>query len=149
MEIEKELLAPCGLYCGVCGIRTAHRTQDPKLKDKLARAYGLSPEDISCEGCLSASPFKFCRVCAIRQCAGDRSFEGCYQCGDFPCSRVNEYPFPEARERILKAVPRWRELGTERWVEAEEKRYRCPQCQARLFRGAKKCRNCGELVKLD
>ena len=35
MQIEKELLAPCGLYCGVCGIRIAHRDDNEKFKARL------------------------------------------------------------------------------------------------------------------
>jgi hypothetical protein len=31
----------------------ASRDDNQKLKDKLANAYGVTPEQISCKGCLS------------------------------------------------------------------------------------------------
>jgi len=146
-EIRKELLSPCGLYCGVCGIRFAHVEQDQKLKESLARVYGLSPEDIQCEGCLSSVVFKFCRICALKKCAGEKGYEGCHQCVDFPCAHVQNYPWPEAKTMILEAIPRWREMGTRQWVEAEEERYRCPHCNALLFRGVKTCRKCRQKME--
>ena len=45
---------------------------------------------------------------------------------------------------MLRSIPARRELGTERWMEEEEKRYHCPQCGNALFRGAKRCRGCGK-----
>ncbi len=36
MEIKKEFLAPCGLYCGVCAIYIAHRDNNQKFKELLA-----------------------------------------------------------------------------------------------------------------
>ena len=58
MEIQKQkLAAPCGLYCGVCSIRIAHRDDNLKLKERLSAAYGVRPEEIRCEGCLSDDVF--------------------------------------------------------------------------------------------
>ena len=49
----------------------------------------------------------------------------------------------------MRAIPRWREIGTEAWVAEEEQRYLCPGCGAKLFRGAKRCRECKQQVDLD
>jgi hypothetical protein len=144
MTVDRALLAPCGLYCGACGIRIADAENDAALKEKLARAYGLEPRQIACEGCLSDKRFEFCAACAIRSCAQGKGLEGCFQCAEFPCERINAFPFAEARERMLRAVPLWKELGTERWVAQEEKRHRCPSCGAKSFRGARRCRVCKE-----
>jgi len=143
--MKRELLAPCGLYCGVCGILQAHRNGDEPLKGKLAAVYGLKPEDIRCEGCLSDVVFVYCRVCPIKKCTGEKGYEGCFACADFPCRVIEEFPFPEGKRVMLRAVPAWRDLGTERWEEEERKRYSCSQCGALLFRGARKCRACGSL----
>ena len=66
MQTHKEWLAPCGLYCGVCGILMATRDNNEKFKERLAGVYNLKPEEIYCEGCLSEKPFVYCRVCAIK-----------------------------------------------------------------------------------
>ena len=149
MEIQKELMAPCGLYCGVCAIRMAHQDGNQKFKERLAPLYGVTPEEICCRGCLSDEVFAYCATCAIKSCTQGRGYEGCYQCAEFPCAHIEHFPVPVGRKVILRAVPAWRELGTEKWVEAEEKRYRCPHCGEALFRGAKRCRRCKEAVDLD
>jgi predicted RNA-binding Zn-ribbon protein involved in translation (DUF1610 family) len=151
MKGRNELAAPCGLYCGVCGIFVAHRDKDQKLKEKLATVYGLRPEDIKCKGCLSESDdvFFYCQVCAIKNCTKEKEFEGCYQCDDFPCKIINEFPVPVGKKVMLRSVPAWRELGTEKWMDGEENRYTCPHCGIKLFRGAKRCRNCKETVDMD
>ncbi len=50
---------------------------------------------------------------------------------------------------MLRAIPAWRELGTEKWVREEEKRYKCPNCGIQLFHGVKKCINCEFAFNLD
>jgi hypothetical protein len=146
---EKELLAPCGLYCGVCGILMAHRDNNQKFKERLSTVYGCKPEDIACEGCMSETRFSFCQHCPIRSCAVGKEYEGCHECADFPCAYIENFPIPIGKQGILRAIPEWRELGTEKWVEAEEKRYTCPECGQKLFRGAGRCRNCKTPVSPD
>jgi len=149
MEINKELLAPCGLYCGVCAIMMAHRDANHKFKARLAPLYGVSPEEIRCQGCLSNEVFTYCTTCPIRFCTRQRGYEGCHQCQEFPCEHIHNFPVPVGKKVILRAIPQRREMGTEKWVESEEKRYQCPNCGNQLFRGAKRCRRCDETVDLD
>ena len=148
MTVENAMLAPCGLYCGVCGIRLAHAENDSVLKEKLARAYGVEPEQIACEGCLSDRCFVYCEACAIRSCAQAEELEGCHQCTEFPCERIDAFPFEVGKRTILRAVPAWKELGTELWVAQEESRYRCSKCGAKTFRGERRCRACREPLEL-
>ena len=147
--MNKELLAPCGLYCGVCGVYIAHRDDNVKLKGKLAGFYGVTPEDLACKGCLSDQRSSFCSSCSIRECVSDKGIDGCHQCDDFPCDFINNFPVPVGKKVILRAVPNRKEIGTEKWVEEEHKRYHCPGCGIELFRGAKRCRSCKTEVDLD
>lgn len=147
--IEKELMAPCGLYCGVCGVLVAHRENNLKFKERLATVYHCAPEDVSCKGCLSDERFFYCRTCGIRSCTEEKGLAGCHQCGEFPCRLIEDFPVPVGKKVILRATPARRELGDEKWVEAEEQRYVCPHCSYQLFRGTKRCRSCREPVDLD
>ncbi len=141
--INQELIAPCGLYCGVCGIYCATKSGDEPLKEKLAKAYGDTPDKINCRGCRSDSVYWYCAVCAIKSCTIEKGYVGCHQCADFPCDKIDNFPVPEGKKNILRAIPSWKELGTEAFIEAEEKLFSCAHCGNQLFRGARKCRQCG------
>ena len=154
-EINRALLAPCGLYCGVCAIHIADRDNKSKFKKILVDVYkpfSKTIEDIKCKGCLAENQediFGYCKMCPIRDCVKGKGFESCYQCDDFPCKFVDKFPVPVGKKVILRAIPQWKELGTEKWVEEEEKRYHCPECGNSLFRGAKRCNKCGISVDVD
>lgn len=154
-KINKNLLAPCGLYCGVCSIHIADRDNNVKFKKILVDLYKpmtKSADDIKCAGCLAEREeniFLYCKTCPIRDCVKSKSFDGCYQCDDFPCKYIDRFPIPVGKKVIMRAIPRWKEIGTEKWVEEEEKRYKCPDCGNSLFRGAKRCNKCGITVDVD
>ncbi|MFX0006191.1 MAG: DUF3795 domain-containing protein [Promethearchaeota archaeon] len=154
-NINKDLLAPCGLYCGVCAIHIADRDSNLKFKNILVDVYkpvSKTADDIKCTGCMSENQegiFGYCKSCPIRDCILKKGFYSCSQCDDFPCKYIDRFPIPVGKRVILRAIPRWKEIGTEKWVEEEEKRYHCPECNNSLFRGAKRCNKCGISVDLD
>jgi hypothetical protein len=153
VAVQKELLAPCGLYCGVCSIYIAHRDNNLKFKEKLFpiyKAFAKTLDDISCTGCLSSGVvFPVCRACSVKKCCVDKGIDGCHQCDDFPCKYIQNFPIAVGKKVILRSIPQRKELGDEKWAEAEEKRYMCPKCGNKLFRGAKRCNQCGTEVNVD
>ena len=153
VEVKEELLSPCGLWCGVCSIYIAHKSNNLKFKEKLLpiyRAFAKTLDDIACTGCLSeGTVFPVCKVCSIKKCCKDRKIKGCYQCEEFPCKYIDNFPIPVGKKVILRSVPFWRQHGTEKYVEAEMERYHCPECGNQLFRGAKRCNKCKVPVSVD
>ena len=143
MGVKNEYLSPCGMYCSVCSVRAADKNNDQKLKESLAPFFGTSPENIACEGCMSEKTFQFTKICPIRACAQKKELKGCHQCDDFPCNNIQNFPIEPAKNRILKSIPQWKEIGTERWVAEQEKKYTCSNCGTLLHRYADKCGNCG------
>lgn len=161
MATNPYLISPCGLYCGVCAIYIAHRDNNSKLKERLLNLYkggtpgkgalpnseALSIEDIRCRSCLSDERFMNCRQCEIRRCTKDQGYTGCHQCNEFPCHQIESFPLAVGKKVILRAIPYRRKFGTEKWIQDEEARYKCPECGNKVFRGAVKCNHCR--VKLD
>lgn len=163
MAIHADFIAPCGLYCGVCAIYIAQRDNNQKFKERLVRLYqgdiagkgvmpnseNLSVEDIRCRGCLSNDRFMHCRQCPIRSCTQEKGYTGCHQCAEFPCGHIEDFPMTIGKKVILRAIPYWREVGTEQWIADEEARYVCPECGNKVFRGVVKCNQCKTELNLD
>ena len=147
--MNDQWLAPCGLYCGVCGIRIASEENNTSLKQKLSKAYNLPVEEIHCEGCFSEDVFIFCRTCAIKSCAISKKLTGCHECGDFPCEYIEKFPVVKAAQVMKRAIPQRKKLGDEQWATEETQRYHCPLCGYPSFRGARRCPQCGEGLDLD
>lgn len=160
---RSDLISPCGLYCGVCAIYMADRDNNVKFKDRLVEVYkgnidgkgrlegseNLSREDIKCSGCMSDDVFIYCKECDIKKCTREKGYSGCHECDDFPCEYIENFPMTVGKRVILRAIPYWREVGTEKYIEDEEARYVCPECGNRLFRGVVKCNQCKARVDLD
>lgn len=157
MELNEKFLAPCGLYCGVCGIYYATRDNNEKFKERLVSVYNgklpwveeVTKESVTCEGCLSDNPSVFCTKCQIKDCTREKGYQGCHQCADFPCEFIENFPMPVGKKVIMRAIPYWQKHGTEKWVADEEARYHCPDCGHELFRGAKRCNKCKTAVDVD
>jgi hypothetical protein len=94
MELRKEYAAPCGLYCGVCGIRMAHENNDDNFKERLAPVYGLTAADIRCGGCLSDEPFVMCQMCNIKTCTREKGYEVVTSVQIFPASTLTNSRLP-------------------------------------------------------
>ena len=124
----------------------AYRDNNLNLKRYFSELWKISEEDIRCEGCLSDNLFFHCRRCEIRSCTQEKEIEGCHLCVEFPCGKIESFPYPKARERILKTIPLWREIGTEDFIRREMEKYRCPECKTPLFSRATSCVECGREV---
>ena len=157
MGVDNALLAPCGLYCGVCGVYYATKDDNAKFMRRLVDFYkradpghgDITIENIRCMGCLSDTVSALCRGCVIRACTREKGYQGCHECDDFPCEHIENFPIPVGKKVILRAIPYRRAHGTETYVRDEEARYRCPACGQALFRGAKRCNTCKTEVDLD
>lgn len=55
---NKDLMAPCGLYCGVCGIYIPTRGGNDKFKQIMGNLYGTKPEETECLGCMQPGSFE-------------------------------------------------------------------------------------------
>jgi len=155
---DKNLMAPCGLYCGACGVYIATRDKNEKFKEIMGNLYGTKAEDTECYGCMQSEPAKklygYCTTCAIRNCVRVKGYYSCHQCGQWPCSTIENFGIATGVQVMKRTIPIWcakvAELGDEKgsveWARAELERYHCHACGKPLFRGAKRCRACKEDV---
>ena len=155
---NKDLMAPCGLYCGACGVYLATRDNNEKFKTIMGGLYGTKPEDTECLGCMQTQPsdalYCLCEQCDIRKCVKSKGYYSCHQCEAWPCDMIENFGFATGKRVMKRAISLWREkvaeLGDEAgsiaWARAECERYHCPDCGSPLFRGAQRCRACKKEV---
>ena len=161
-EIEdKSLMAPCGLYCGACGVYIATRDSNEKFKAVMGKLYGTRPEQTECLGCMQPDPsdklYLYCQHCKIRSCVREKGYYSCHQCREWPCDQIENFGLATGVRVMERAIPVWREKvarhgdekGSVEWARAECERYHCPFCGEPLFRGAQRCRACRKEVADD
>ena len=155
---NKDLMAPCGLYCGACGVYLATRDENEKFRAVMGNLYGTKPEETECLGCMQPDPPKklygYCKGCTIRNCVRSKGYYSCHQCEQWPCSMIENFGFATGVRVMKRAIPLWRakvaehgdEKGSIEWARAECERYHCSSCGKPLFRGAQHCRACKKPV---
>jgi hypothetical protein len=160
---NKELRAPCGIFCGACAIYIATRDDNEKFRSIISGTWKTKPEETKCYGCMQSDPpkqlFGFCRQCTIRSCVKSKGFYSCHQCAMWPCDKAENIELAnvipaQVRNSVLRvmkrSIPLWRakvaehgnEKGSLEWAQAECERYHCPSCGKPLYRSAQHCRVC-------
>jgi hypothetical protein len=155
---NKDLMAPCGLYCGACGVYIATRDGNEKFRTVMGNLYGTKPGETACLGCMQPDPpnkmYGYCRECKIRECVASKGYYSCHQCGDWPCDMIEQFGFATGVQVMKRTIPIWRamvaehgdEKGSVEWARSECERYHCSSCGEPLFRGAQRCRACKKEV---
>ena len=143
MEV-KDLVAYCGLYCGLCD----HRTKIPKhavaLIESMERAeyddWGPSLPDFSefwrfLKQLAVVDDSRCCRVgkcgegfCAIKRCTTEKGVRICVECDQYPCKWVTG--LAKSEPTLLHDGKRIKEKGLEVWVQEQEERRRLGFCYA-------------------
>lgn len=121
---ERDLITPCGIYCGSCPLYLA-RT-DKELRKKIAEGQGIPVEKVLlCAGCRPmrglVSPLAGSGMaCETYACAISKKVEFCYECEDFPClklapcaDRAQEIPHNTKIYHLLLM----KKLGIDAWLE--------------------------------
>jgi len=140
---DLKLIAPCGVFCGVC----PYKTKDERLKEKLSKSIGIKPEQIVCEGCRSDLPLFFCKSCKIKSCVQKKEIESCAECNDYPCERIEKYPYKEFLTRLKWEVVYRKNFGRDAWIEKVIEMNSCPECNNLNHWRAKICKSCGSELK--
>jgi len=146
----KDLVGICGIYCGTCPKYLAPRGRDTAFLEKTSQESGLPLEKIRCDGCLSDNVYPSCRDCrhGFRRCAEEHGVTWCFQCLEFPCSRLRGFlPIHVVNgvshhARLIEELEYLKAHGIEKWVEKQEKAGSCPACGKTLYWYARECPAC-------
>jgi hypothetical protein len=131
-SLSAELIAPCGMDCGLCYTHLREKNRCP----------GCSADD--------AGKPRYCAVCKIKTCQerADGAFSFCFECASFPCPRLRQL---DRRYRtkygmsMLENQARIRDGGVDAFVEGERARWTCPGCGSLLCVHRPDCVECGRV----
>lgn len=111
---DEKCASRCGLFCGAC----------PSFPDE-------------CHGCFSDFVREGCKGCAAHgflDCAVAHNVTRCYECGEFPCTKLKEFSTKPVINGICNhanVIPdslRMKAVGVSQWVREKITEHKCPKC---------------------
>ena len=140
----------CGIYCGACSIAVYGQTGSADSFVTCLR--NLPKKELVCSGCRSNTVYAGCSICVVRSCARGRNVEHCIECPDYPCNNIRICQragkiLPHTRETAfsLEAIKR---DSVDCWLDAQKKRWSCPDCGTPFSWYASTCSKCGRSLAL-
>lgn len=128
--MNKELIAPCGMNCGIC------------------KAY-LRKKN-TCPGCAELDPYmkSYRRGCTVRNCETIKTNVSgfCYECGSFPCRRIKQLDkryTTKYNMSMLENLEMIKNEGIEALLAREEEKWKCPECGGVISCHNGVCYGCG------
>ncbi|MFA5604463.1 MAG: DUF3795 domain-containing protein [Dehalococcoidales bacterium] len=139
MNMEEQLIAPCGMNCGLCINYQALKNDLDKQGFKRMYCPGCIPRG---KNCIFMSGH--CRL------VGKGLVRFCYQCKDFPCTRLKAL---DKRYRtkyhmsMIENLTFIKEYGMDMFLEKQREQWRCTECDGVICCHNGLCSNC-EIDKL-
>ncbi|MCL5094047.1 MAG: DUF3795 domain-containing protein [Patescibacteria group bacterium] len=130
MEFNKDLIAPCGMNCGVC-------------KRYLATKKGINKEQKipECLGCRFQE-----RKCSFLKGKCEflkkEKIKFCYECPDFPCQNLETLDKRYRTRYNTSLIGNLKEIkgrGLKRFLAAEAKKWQRPDCEGTISIHDGKC----------
>ena len=134
-KFTRELIAPCGMNCGICTRYLAYSRGIPEEKGRL----------IHCQGCLSLNN----RVCFIKKGCKKllkKELLSCCECETIPCNNLDRLDKRYRKQygmSMIENLKTLKEKGMTKFLETEETKHQCPQCSDIISIHDRKCYTCG------
>lgn len=134
-EMRKELIAPCGMNCRLC--------------------IGYQREKNKCSGCRNEVDIRYVTKgsisCVIKNCPEIKKSQTgfCYECDKMPCKRLKQLDKrykTKYHMSMLENLINIKEQGIDKFLENEEKRWKCPKCGNVVSVHRASCVKCNEKI---
>jgi len=132
MKMNEELIAPCGLNCGVC-IYYLSRVKG-LYKSKKSGCIGCRLRDRGCHNHGGCEPIK------------TKTVRFCYECSDFPCENFKKLErrySSKYHTSLIDNLQNIKEKGVTGFIAGEEKKWKCPGCGGIMSMHTWGCIECG------
>ena len=133
-----ELIAPCGMNCGICKAYIAYTRGIPRQRGKVTRCAGCHPRNKNCfikRNCrkLSKHEIQFCYDCTVMSCKNLDRLDRRYR-ERYGMSMVENL-------KMLKAN------GMETFLASQQEKHSCPNCGDVICVHDGKCYSCGNKTR--
>jgi hypothetical protein len=133
--MNEELIAPCGMNCGVCSGYLALKHDLRNKGIRMPYCTGCRPRDKRC------SFLK--KRCTLLL---NSKVKYCYECNDFPCrelSHIDKRYMTYFRMSMVENLESIKKNGIRQFLEKEEERWKCPECGGVICCHNGICFSCG------
>jgi protein-arginine kinase activator protein McsA len=81
----------------------------------------------------------------LKQCALDHHVEFCFECDEYPCEKLQTFKNDDNPHHsvVLRNLDHLKEVGSEKWLDEQKKRWSCPQCGTPFSWYDRECEACG------
>ena len=138
-KFTPDLIAPCGMNCGICKAYLAYSRGVPYKKGEVSH----------CKGCLVRN-----KNCAFirRDCEKLRKkqIRFCHKCADMPCkqlAKLDELYRARYGMSMIENLKMIRERGIAEFLKSQSEKYRCSNCGDIISVHNGKCYACGYQAK--
>ncbi len=129
--MDKILIAPCGMNCGIC--------------------LGYLREKKKCPGCWSDNEYKTksCIKCIIKNCEllAETDSKFCYDCKKYPCTRLKQLDKRYQKNYSMSMIENLeyiKQYGLDKFINKENERWNCNNCGGTICVHRGYCLNCIE-----
>jgi hypothetical protein len=134
-KFTSEMIAPCGMNCGICKSYLAYTRGVPTQKGKVSHCSGCRIRGKNCAFIKRDCPKKV-----------GKQLMSCSQCGDMPCQRLDHLDQHYRTRYCMSMVENLKEIkekGMDEFLKNQETKYRCPSCGDVVSVHDAKCCACG------
>lgn len=137
VEGKIELVAPCGMNCGVCSAYLAYSKNISKKKGKIVHCIGCRPRNKKCAylkgHCDKLSSYQI---------------EFCFECEEFPCARLKHID-QRYRKRyntsLIDNLQKIKAEGINSFLEEQHEKFKCSKCGGTISIHNGKCYDCEKI----
>jgi hypothetical protein len=138
-KFTSELIAPCGMNCGICivffgytlnGEKRKHPCNGCRARDRINRSLDRSK---------CAFIKKHCDKIATKQ------IEYCFECTDFPCEQLETLDKRYRTKYGMSVIENLKYIQTKgitQFLKNEQEKWKCPTCDEIICVHNKKCYAC-------
>jgi hypothetical protein len=120
LTTDYALIAPCGMNCALCSGYLALKNDLKGKGIRMIHCVGCRPRDKKCA---------FLKKQCSKLSKGEVTF--CFECESFPCNRlrtIDERYRSRYRMSMIENLQSIREHGIEKFLEEQEKSWKCQKC---------------------